>query len=193
MFPRMKRNFIVIYRNGGFFEPENTLDMKRFILIFFVLLSQIFAQAAPKYYSIKGRVTDSQTGEPIAGVIFNIDGTGLWTISDVDGSYVFDRVQPGEYLIKVSCLGYAEAGMNLKLTRNVEDLDFKLSLNTLALDGVVVAAERKKDDMNTTMSFGSHALEHLQMSNITDVSTLLPGGKTVNPDLTTKGVKTKCD
>ena len=62
------------------------------------------------------------------------------------------------YLIKVSCLGYAEAGMNLKLTRNVEDLDFKLSLNTLALDGVVVAAERKKDDMNTTMSFGSHAL-----------------------------------
>ena len=51
MFPRMKRNFIVIYRNGGFFEPENTLDMKRFILIFFVLLSQIFAQAAPKYYS----------------------------------------------------------------------------------------------------------------------------------------------
>lgn len=185
MFPRMKRNFIVIYRNGGFFEPENTLDMKRFILIFFVLLSQIFAQAAPKYYSIKGRVTDSQTGEPIAGVIFNVDGTGLWTISDVDGSYVFDRVQPGEYLIKVSCLGYAEAGMNLKLTRNVEDLDFKLSLNTLALDGVVVAAERKKDDMNTTMSFGSHALEHLQMSNITDVSTLLPGGKTVNPDLTT--------
>ena len=167
------------------FEPENTLDMKRFILIFFVLLSQIFAQAAPKYYSIKGRVTDSQTGEPVAGVIFNIDGTGLWTISDVDGSYVFDRVQPGEYLIKVSCLGYAEAGMNLKLTHNVEDLDFKLSLNTLALDGVVVAAERKKDDMNTTMSLGSHALEHLQMSNITDVSTLLPGGKTVNPDLTT--------
>lgn len=162
--------------------------MKRFVAIFVTLLLSLSVIAAPGNFSIAGKVTDAQTGEPIAGVIFNIDGTGLWTLSDVDGNYVFDKVQAGEYIIKVSCLGYVEKSLEVKLNRDIAGLDVALPLNTLALDGVVVSAERKKDDMNTVMSFGTHALEHLQMSNITDVSTLLPGGKTINPDLTTNNV-----
>lgn len=164
------------------------LAMKRYFLILIFLTFQVLASAAPRNFSITGKVTDAQTGEPIAGVIFNIDGTGLWTLSDTDGNYLFDKVQAGEYTIKLSCLGYAEKSLPVKLDRDITGLDVALPLNTLALDGVVVSAERKKDDMNTVMSFGTHALEHLQMSNITDVSTLLPGGKTVNPDLTTNNV-----
>lgn len=40
--------------------------------------------------------------------------------------------------------------------------------------------------MNTSLKFGANALNHLQMSNVTDISALLPGGKTVNPDLTSE-------
>ena len=167
---------------------KTSLDMKRLLIIFAALIVSSLAYAAPQYFSIEGKVTDAQSSEPIAGVIFNIDGTGLWTLSDADGIYVFDKVQEGEYIIKVSCLGYVEKSMEVKLNRDVAGLDVSLPLNTLALDGVVVSAERTKDDMNTVMSFGTHALEHLQMSNITDVSTLLPGGKTINPDLTTNNV-----
>ena len=162
--------------------------MKRCLIIFVALMVSSLAYAAPHNFSISGRVTDAQSGEPIAGVIFNIDGTGLWTLSDTDGNYLFEKVQAGEYIIKVSCLGYAEKSLEVKLDKDITGLNVALPLNTLALDGVVVSAERKKDDMNTVMSFGTHALEHLQMSNITDVSTLLPGGKTVNPDLTTNNV-----
>ena len=49
----------------------------------------------------------------------------------------------------------------------------------------MVTAERDKEGMNTSLKFGANALNHLQMSNVTDISALLPGGKTVNPDLTT--------
>ena len=55
----------------------------------------------------------------------------------------------------------------------------------MALNSVVVTAERDKEGMNTSLKFGANALNHLQMSNVTDISSLLPGGKTVNPDLTT--------
>ena len=55
----------------------------------------------------------------------------------------------------------------------------------MALNSVVVTAERDKEGMNTSLKFGANALNHLQMSNVTDISALLPGGKTVNPDLTT--------
>ena len=158
------------------------------VILLLMFLFPVIMGAAPKNFAVSGRVTDAQSGEPIAGVIFNIDGTGLWTLSDVDGKYVFDKVQSGKYVMKVSCLGYVEKSVELNISSDIEGLDVKMDLNTLAIDGVVVSAERKKDDMNTTMSFGAHALEHLQMSSITDVSTLLPGGKTVNPDLTTNNV-----
>ena len=162
--------------------------MRKCLTILLLFLFPALSYAAPKNFSVGGKVVDSQTGEPIAGVIFNIDGTGLWTLSDADGSYLFEKVQAGKYSMKVSCLGYVEETVDVTVDADVLGLDLKLALNTLALDGVVVSAERKKDDMNTVMSFGTHALEHLQMSNITDVSTLLPGGKTVNPDLTTNNV-----
>lgn len=55
----------------------------------------------------------------------------------------------------------------------------------MALNSVVVTAERDKEGMNTSLKFGANALNHPQMSNVTDISALLPGGKTVNPDLTT--------
>ena len=162
--------------------------MRKCLAILLLFLVPVLSFSAPKNFQVSGKVTDARSGEPIAGVIFNIDGTGLWTLSDTDGNYVFEKVQSGRYVMKVSCLGYVEKSVDLDVVADVAGLDLKMELNTLALDGVVVSAERKKDDMNTTMSFGSNALEHLQMSSITDVSTLLPGGKTVNPDLTTNNV-----
>ena len=49
-----------------------------------------------------------------------------------------------------------------------------------------MTAQKAKDGLGTTHSLGRDALNHLQMSNMTDVAALLPGGKTVNPDLTTE-------
>ena len=53
---------------------------------------------------------------------------------------------------------------------------------------MVVTAEKSKDNINTTQKIGRGALDHLQMSNMADISALLPGGKTINPDLTTNNV-----
>jgi len=49
-----------------------------------------------------------------------------------------------------------------------------------------VTAQRAKDGLGTSHTLGRDALNHLQLSNMTDVAALLPGGKTVNPDLTTE-------
>lgn len=156
-------------------------------LVSCLLLSSAMA-AAPKTFSIRGRISDASSSEAIAGAVCNLDGTGLWAVSDANGAYVFESVSKGEYTMKISCLGYVDIAENIIVSGNIDSLDFRLEMRTLAIEGVVVAAERKKDDMNTVLSFGSNALEHLQMSNITDVSTLLPGGKTVNPDLTVNNV-----
>ena len=66
---------------------------------------------------------------------------------------------------------------------NIKNLHIELKENTLALDDVVVTAQAPKNELNTTLTIGNNALEHLQVSNVSDISALLPGGKTKVPDL----------
>ena len=134
--------------------------------------------------AIEGKVSDSGTGEAIPGAALTIHGTGLWTVSGNDGEFSFSGLPEGRIVLEASCLGYVSKAFEMDLTTDLSEMDIRLDLNTLALDEVIVTAERSKEDMNTTMTFGSNALQHLQMSNVTDVAALLPGGKTVNPDLT---------
>jgi hypothetical protein len=53
--------------------------------------------------TISGRITDADTGRPIAGVSISADndggGPGAWGDSDVDGAYTLKGVAPGTYRI----------------------------------------------------------------------------------------------
>ena len=121
---------------------------------------------------------------PGAGIV--IKGLGLWTVTDNDGHFSLDGLPEGSYILEVSCLGYVTASVPVSIAGdNVENLEIRLEARSLALDEVVVTARQGGDAMNTTLVFGREALDHLQMSNVADVMALLPGGKTVNPDLTT--------
>ena len=73
-----------------------------------------------------------------------------------------------------------------RVQKNLKGLTFTLHENSLALDEVVVTAQKAKDGLGTTQNIGRDALNHLQLSNTTDIAALLPGGKTVNPDLTSE-------
>lgn len=158
--------------------------IRYFIAVFLSVSAAVVSEAAVNRWDISGKVVDSKSGEPVAGVAVNVTGSGLWAISDGDGLFFFEGITEGTYTLTASCLGYVDRSVQVKLTRDLYDITLRISESSLALEEVVVTAKRKKDDMNTTMTFGATALSHLQMSNITDIGALLPGGKTVNPDLT---------
>ncbi|MBR4826484.1 MAG: TonB-dependent receptor, partial [Bacteroidales bacterium] len=96
-----------------------------------------------------------------------------------------EGAEKGTYTLEVSCLGYQTVKQTLKLTAGVSDLDIRLNPDNLALNEVVVTAETSKDNINTTQKIGRTALDHLQMNSMGGIAALLPGGKTINPDLTT--------
>lgn len=165
--------------------------MKRIALIFILLLLPLAARAG---VDISGLVTEAGTGEALPGAVVTLDHDALWAVSDSSGAFVLQNVQPGSYALEVSLLGYAGISGTLTVTsggvrldgRNVplDRLDFTLEISSLALEEVVVTAERAKDNINTTRTLGRAALDHLQMSGVGNVAALMPGGKTVNPDLT---------
>ncbi|MBQ8839104.1 MAG: TonB-dependent receptor [Bacteroidales bacterium] len=136
---------------------------------------------------IYGLVLESGSTAPVYGAVVKLGQDYLWTITDDKGHFLFTDVQPGDYMLEVSCLGYVSVTMEIDTEAGdkIKDgLKVYLKEQSLAIDEVVVTAQKSKDGLNTSHRLGRDALNHLQLSNITDVTSLLPGGKTVNPDLT---------
>lgn len=162
-------------------------QFRQFLLMILLLVSAdvMTAQQNRALFSISGKVVDAKTGEPVIGAAVNVEDTGIWAISDENGTFFLPDIRPGDYAVQFSCLGFVDKRLSFVVKKDIPNLTIKLDQNTLALNSVVVTAERDKEGMNTSLKFGANALNHLQMSNVTDISALLPGGKTVNPDLTT--------
>ena len=158
------------------------------------------AEANLENFRIEGRVVDARSGEAVYGVAVSIEDSGIWATTDEKGQFSFDELNRGTYVLSFQCLGYKEKSVEVMLGGNTKPrgdveivtkgevctLTVRLELNSLALDGVTVTAERAKDGLSTNLRLGADALNHLQMSNVTDIAALLPGGKTVNPDLTSE-------
>ena len=158
--------------------------MRKFLTIVFLLLTVLGANAQSR--AVSGRIIDAGSGDPVIGAVVRIGTDYLWASTDIEGKFTFDNVESGKHELEASCLGYVSVLMEIDVNKDIEDLEIKLHESSLALDEVVVTAQKAKDGLGTTHSLGRDALNHLQMSNMTDVAALLPGGKTVNPDLTSQ-------
>ena len=160
---------------------------RRFIislLVAWISALHLTASPAPETFTVKGLVMEVDSDMPIPGTAVRLGSDYLWTITDTDGSFVFENVQAGKYELEVSYLGYVTVTSEIEVSKDISGIKISLNENSLALDEVVVTAQKAKDGLSTTHSLGRDALNHLQMSNMTDVAALLPGGKTINPDLT---------
>lgn len=76
---------------------------------------------------LKGKVTDSNTGETLVGVQVKLAGTELKTYTDFDGNFEFENVKPGEYSIIASYISYKENKIeNKNIDIFTENLKLKL-------------------------------------------------------------------
>lgn len=150
-----------------------------------ILLLTAFCVSA-QTWSVSGRILEAGSGDPVIGAVVRIGTDYLWASTDIEGEFTFENVESGKHELEASCLGYVSVLMEIDVNKDIENLEIKLHESSLALDEVVVTAQKAKNGLGTTHNLGRDALNHLQMSNMTDVAALLPGGKTVNPDLTSE-------
>ena len=62
---------------------------------------------------VAGEIRDDATGEPLAGVVVQLDGGALWAISDEKGRFELTRVPEGPHEWVTECLGYLPVKQSL--------------------------------------------------------------------------------
>ncbi|MDR0694231.1 MAG: TonB-dependent receptor, partial [Prevotellaceae bacterium] len=129
-------------------------------------------------FTLSGTVMDAKTKEPVAYASVVLTGRERWTVTNEKGEFILKNVPAGEVDVAVSCLGYAKKTRRLNVTGDLPELEFYLPEDNLLLDEVTVTAQKSQDDITTSYRIDRASLEHLQMLDIADAMSLLPGGQT---------------
>jgi hypothetical protein len=149
------------------------MSKKLFLTSCVILLSVawLFAATSGK---ISGRVTDVESGAPLAGVNIVIEGTTMGAASDLNGNYVILNVPPNVYAVKASMIGYApltitDVRVRVDLTTS---LNFELRVESIRGEEIVVTAERKlvqQDVASSQTNISADQIDDLPVTSIEGV------------------------
>jgi len=88
--------------------------------------------------SVRGRVTDTKTGQGVEGARVVIEGTRLGATTNEDGSYGIAEVPAGTHTVTARRLGYQAASQQVTTANGELVVDFTLTTLPTMLDEVVV-------------------------------------------------------
>lgn len=151
------------------------------VLIFFLSFSAYISLSAQPY-TIRGSLKD-RSGKPlIAGSVLLMPLQRQGHI-DATGSFVFTDIPEGMYTLQCRHLGYKPELRPVVVTSHIV-LDIVLLPAEVNIDEVYVTAQ-ESEGLGTSSIIDKKAMELLQPSSFTDILELLPGGRAVDPNLTT--------
>ena len=139
--------------------------------------------------TVRGRVTDGATQQPIAGVVIQMGSQSALTGSD--GRYTLTRVPAGAYTLRTSMLGYAEATQAVTVAAGQTVVaDLVLTIQAVSLAEVVVTGygqqragnitgavkQLKTEDFNTGRILSPEELIQSKVPGVQIVDNNEPGG-----------------
>jgi outer membrane receptor protein involved in Fe transport len=157
------------------FHSCNRLIIVLINLFLFISFSSVavFAGTTGK---IKGKITETETGEPIIGANIIIEGTYFGAASDVDGEYYINNVPPGEYRVIASAVGFQKVIVENVLVKIdlTTVLNVQLSSAIINLQQeVVVTAQRPLVQKDLTSTTATITASDIKMMPVEEVGQLI--------------------
>jgi len=118
--------------------------------LFAALFALLMPALASAQFSISGKITDQQTGATLPGATISIN-PALTTVSDAQGIYKFSDISNGNYVLKVSYIGYQTVEKHIAIS---SDLTLNIILNTSSrlTEEVTVSATRASNNSPTAFT-----------------------------------------
>lgn len=105
------------------------------------------AEGTPKATdaNVYGHVVDRKSGEHIAYATIHIKGTTIGTTTDNTGHYFLKNLPEGKFTLEVKCMGFKPVEKTITIKKDAtQELNFELLTDDVALDEVVVSANRSE-------------------------------------------------
>lgn len=100
--------------------------------------------------TIKGKIRDSKTGEPMTGATVTLEHTHYTTTVQLDGTFTFRHIPAGKYQILASIVGYQkskEIDVELGSDNDVKEIGIDLSPSSTTLEETTVVGAAAGSDM----------------------------------------------
>jgi len=149
-------------------------------LLLLILFNSTQSYSQENFGSMSGIISDS-SGIPLDGVILKLVGTYLGALSDIEGTYKIENIEPGNYTLRVETEGFKTVeytDLNIKAN---EDKKFNIILKSTSFtvdQEIEVVGDRPLMDIEQKSSnhiVTSDDINKSIVSNVTDIVTQQAG------------------
>jgi len=132
--------------------------------------------------TLTGKISDANSGLPLAGASVYISDLRLGVVSDSLGHYGFHNLPPGSFLVEVHSIGYKVAVTNVNVNGSTT-ADFKLNVNIVeegevVITGVTKATQLKRNPVPIVAVNHNYLVTNLS-TNAIDAISKIPGVRAV--------------
>ncbi|WP_101690784.1 TonB-dependent receptor [Dysgonomonas massiliensis] len=114
--------------------------IQKLLILLFVLASSTSAFCQKSH--LRGHVTDTETGEGFPYTTIVVKGTNIATSTDSDGNYSLNNLPKGLTTLIAHISGYNKEEQSIELNEGENILNFTIKPSKVALDEIVVTANR---------------------------------------------------
>lgn len=160
--------------------------MKRLVFVVFILLFSLTAFSQDTKTTIKGSLIDSETNEPLEFAtvqLLQLPDSSLATgnITDKNGLLILNDVKKGNYIIRISFVGYQTKDLAVKVSGMKDNVTLKtisIASDTKLLQSVTVVGQAAPVTIkNDTIEFNSTAFRVADGAMLEDLVKKLPGAE----------------
>jgi len=126
---------------------EDKIFVVKICFAIFPLFFAAFLQAQPAG-KISGVVADAETNKPLSGANVWVTKTLLGASTDENGEFVIRRVPPGDYLLRISFIGYRTEQIRVQVQRDsTSQIQIALQPSAVQSETIIVTGSRQQEDL----------------------------------------------
>jgi len=129
------------------------------LVVMLIVSRTMFGQGSG---TVKGHVSDKETGEVLVGANVVVVSTSLGAVADVDGIFVIHGVPAGKRTLKISYLGYQSTTVDVTVTESAAlEVNIHLSAQALTGETVVITAQAKGQESAINEQLASNTISNI--------------------------------